>query len=338
MRNRIILPLLLALAATGCAGRATRAPEQARLRIYTSLYEDVISALEKSLKAKYPDVKIEWTRASSEIIAAKVYGEFAEGGVQADLLMTSDPFWYEDIKEKHLLLAYDTPAVARVPKEYKDPDHCWAAVRVPAVTLAYNPRVFAKGKAPISFKELATRKFRGKVTFADPSESGTSLAAIAMLTRRYGWRYVKDLHANNALALGNSREVLKRITSGKRAVGFIQIGNVLKAQQGGKHIAAVNPAEGIIPVPSPAAIVATTTRPELAKKVYDFMFSKEAQDIIVAGYTHSPFVDRAAPKGAAPLARAVKKDFAYTAVAADQIRAERDSTKMQFARIMAGKK
>jgi iron(III) transport system substrate-binding protein len=68
--------------------------------IYTSTYKEVLALYEPQLKKDFPDVDIQWFQAGSEDVAARVNAELTGGGTKADLIMTSDLFYFRSSKSR----------------------------------------------------------------------------------------------------------------------------------------------------------------------------------------------------------------------------------------------
>ncbi|MBI3542213.1 MAG: extracellular solute-binding protein [Deltaproteobacteria bacterium] len=304
------------------------------LWIYTSLYPHVVEDMKARVAAKFPGVDIQWYQAGSENVAAKVNSELLSGHTQADIIMTSDLFWYEDLKAKGQLLAYDSPAVAKIPAQFKDPEHTWSASRVPVMVLAYNSDVYPAADAPKSFGELILPKYKDKVAMPSPLESGTAFTTVALVEKKLGWDYFQKLRANGALSAGGNSAVMARIESKERPVGIVLLENVLTTRKKNPKITAVYPAEGAVTIPSPLAITAKTAQPELAKKVFDYLFTTEAQEIITKGDMYSICTEIAPPPGAEPWANVLKTAMPWDMALIAKVRAERDEIKQQFAKIM----
>jgi len=79
------------------------------LWIYTSMYKDTIADIDKELTAAFPGVKFNWYQAGSEEIAARANGEIMAGGIRADLLISSDRFWYEELARAGYLEPHKAP-------------------------------------------------------------------------------------------------------------------------------------------------------------------------------------------------------------------------------------
>jgi iron(III) transport system substrate-binding protein len=299
MRARWI-PALLLPAVVACGGGADRNT----VTIYTSIYENVIASLDPVLEEMFPDVTVRWFQRGSEEVAARLNSEIAAGRVGADLVMTSDPFWYEELKEAGHLLEYRSPRAAGIPSALNDPDGAFVTVRVPVMVLAINAQRVRANAQPRTFRELAGPAWAGRVTMGDPNRSGSAFTAVAALARKYGWEYFEGLRGNGIVAAGGNSAVLSRVMTGEKDAGIILLENLLQARQQNPEapIGIVYPEDGAILVPSPIAIMKATAAPDAARRLYDFFLSDAGQRAIVSGWMYSPFEKIPPPPGARPWA------------------------------------
>src|SRR3989338_8236695 len=93
---KIFALTLASLVIIGCVKKETGKT----IWIYTSVYKDVVSELTPIFEKKFPGVNFEWYQAGSETVAARVNAELATGRSKADLILTSDPFWYRELAER----------------------------------------------------------------------------------------------------------------------------------------------------------------------------------------------------------------------------------------------
>jgi iron(III) transport system substrate-binding protein len=284
---------------TACGGST---PDRQPITIYTSIYEHVIAGLDPVLQRAFPDIEVRWFQRGSEDVAARLNSEIAAGRIGADLVMTSDPFWYEELKEAGHLLEYRSPGAAGIPPDLNDPDGTFVTVRVPVMVVAYNRERVGAGDAPRTFRALADPVWRGRITMGDPNRSGSTFTAVAALARRYGWDYFEALRRNDIVAAGGNSAVLNRVVTAEKDAGFILLENVLQARQQNPDapIEIVYPEDGAILVPSPIAIMKTTAAPDAARRLYDFFLSDRGQTALVGGWMYSPFEQIAPPAGARP--------------------------------------
>lgn len=280
------------LATVGC----TR--NQNEIWIYTSLYKEVIAEMEPLLKEAFPDHTVRWYQGGSETVASKVNAELAAGGTRADLILTSDPFWYYELKKAGKLLPYDSPAAKEVPAIYRDPENAFVTVRMPVMVIGYNSETYQPEELPKSWKDLADPKWKDKISMGSPLESGTNFTTVALLSKKYGWDYFQKLRELNIVAAGGNSSVMTRMETKERPIGIVLVENILKNQSKGSPVKAVYPNDGTIPVPSPIAILSSTKNPEGVKKIYDWFFSPKAQQAIVKGGMYSPLPGIASPGNA----------------------------------------
>jgi iron(III) transport system substrate-binding protein len=297
MRARWI-PVVFLSAVVACGGGRDRNT----VTIYTSIYEHVIAALDPVLEEAFPDVTVRWFQRGSEEVAARLNSEIAAGRVGADLVMTSDPFWYEELKEAGHLLEYRSSRAAAIPPALIDPDGAFVTVRVPVMVLAVNTTRVAADARPRTFRELAEPAWAGRVTMGDPNRSGSAFTAVAALARKYGWEYFEGLRKNSILAAGGNSAVLSRVMTGEKDAGIILLENLLQAREQNSEapIGIVYPDDGAILVPSPIAIMKTTAAADAARRLYDFFLSDAGQRAMVSGWMYSPLDTVPPPPGARP--------------------------------------
>jgi iron(III) transport system substrate-binding protein len=290
----------------------------------------VIGEIQPVLEKRFPSVNFQWFQSGSENIAARVNAELSTGKSQADLVLTSDPFWYAELKEKGHLLGYPTEKSAGIPAKFRDTEGAFATVRLPVAVIAYNQESFAKEPPPKSFSDLISARFKNRVSMGSPMESGTFFCVVAQLSRTKGWQYFSQLRQNGVLSAGGNSAVINRLETKERPVGIVLLENVLEAKQRGSKIEIVYPEDGAVWVPSPIAIMAKTHAPELAKSIYDYFFSIEIQQKIVEGRMYSPILTTVPPAGAKPFGWVDSNALEWSPAILQSLYSNRDTIKKQF--------
>ncbi|MEE8523723.1 MAG: extracellular solute-binding protein [Thermoanaerobaculia bacterium] len=297
--KRLVILLSSPLLLLGCGGSSSK-----EFWIYTSVYKEVYPLFEPGLTEAFPAVEFKWYQSGSEKIAAKILAEEKGGGTRADLLMTSDLFFYQELKKLGRLLTLDGPVFEGVPTELRDPDGAFAVVRIPLMVLAYHREHVTGGDVPTSFEDLLDPKYEGRLAMPSPLESGSMLTTVLYLYQRFGEAYFEGLRGNDVLSAGGNGSTLSRIQSGERPVGMVLLENILQAKQRGlESVEFVIPEEGALPIPSPLAIFEPTadgdgSKEELARRVLDWFLSPAAREVVVQGWMHTAFPDDPPPNGA----------------------------------------
>jgi iron(III) transport system substrate-binding protein len=322
------LAIFCVLLPSGCTGG------QPKFWIYTSIYKEVIEEMKPALHAAYPDVRIEFYQGGSETIASKVNAQIAAGRTRADLILTSDPFWYLELKKAGELLPYASPSARDIPAAFRDPEHTFTEVRLPVMVMAYHSGVLKEDEIPKNWKDLADPRWKKKLAMPSPLESGTAFAAVALLSKKYGWDFFQALRANDILAAGGNSSVITRIETKERPLGIVLLENVLKAQSKKSPVRPIYPADGTIPVTSPIAILKDSRQPELAKKIYDWFFSADAQRAMVKSGMYSRVEGITAPLNARALPELSRSMMPWSAQVLEELYGERDSIKTKFTEIV----
>lgn len=333
MKNSI--GLLFALFAaftlfTGC----TKKDEKQKLWIYTSLYKDTIADLEPRLEKMFPDIDVQFYQAGSEEVAAKVQAEALAGQIQADVLISSDRFWYEELASKSKLLSYKPGPSEKVEAFFKHADGFYTTVSFPVMVIAYNSEAVKPEEAPKSFKDLADPKWKDKVSIGSPLASGTSFTTVAFLIKKYGWEYFSSLRKNNLIAEGGNSGVVRRLQSKERPVGIVLMENILRLATSDPRIKFIVPADGAVIQANVLALVKKEGAQDAAKKVADWMFSDEGQQVMARSFMYPSVIGQKAPEGAPELALIEKTAQPWTRDFIESTMKEREQIKDQFSKII----
>ncbi len=305
------------------------------LWIYTSLYKDTIADIKPKLEKKFPNTNFHFFQAGSEEIAAKVNTESASNNVQADILISSDRFWYEEMAQQGKLHKYQSNLASDVPQALKNPDGYYSTLSIPVMVMVYNSDVLKPASAPKTFKEMMEPKWAGKFTTGSPLSSGTNFTTVSMLQHNYGWEYIQGLRKNETISQGGNSAVLRRIQSGERAVGWVLLENVLRFQDTDKRVKIIYPNDGVVLQSNVVAITNKKDRSRgKAEEVVDWLYGKDGQEAMIASYMYSPLEKYAPPKGAPPFSDIKAKSFAWTKEFIEKTVKERMQIKERFAEVM----
>ena len=327
------LPVLLFIVPFFFALSCTKKNKK-ELWVYTSMYKDMIEMMKPDVKKAFPDVEIHWFQSGSEKIGAKINAELAAKSLKADILMTSDPFFYIQLKEKGLLAPYSSPLAENVPPHLKDAEGYFSTQRVPVVIMAYNRNMLKPDDAPKSFLELTEPRWNGKVAMGSPLESGTTFTAVSALSHKYGWDFFKKLRQNHIFSAGGNSTVRQKLEAKEYPVGIILLENILQAREQGSPLEPVYPSDGVIMVPSPVAIFKRTPYLPEAKRFIDFLFSEVGQHAMIKAKMYSPNPLLPPPNEAKPFGYILKSSFPWNQAFAKKVLDQHHEIKETFSKIM----
>ncbi len=330
MKNIILVSHLLFAFLISCTSNS---PEK-NVWIYTSLYKDTVTDIQPQLEKQFPGFKFNFYQAGSEDVAAKVQAEELSGKVQADVLIFSDRFWFEERANQGKLLNYKPSNSDKVADTFKRADGAYTTASFPIMVLAYNSESVAEKDAPKTFKELTDPKWKGKVSTGSPLASGTSFTSVAFLVKSYGWEYFKDLRKNDVISEGGNSGVVRRLQSKERPVGIVLLENVLRLSASDPRVKFVLPEDGAIMQSNVMGIVKKDGDQDISKKVADWFLSKDGQSAMSKSFMYPSVSGNPDPVGAPELAKVLKTAPVWSKEFLTQTMQTREKIKDEFAKIV----
>lgn len=303
------------------------AKKEGKMVWYTSLALPYSTALANLFMNKYKGIEVEVHRTGSQRVLQRAMQEVAAGIKNFDVIHTSDGGHFVLLKQKGLLVKYVPKGVESFPEGFKDRDGFHYGMRAGVSAILYNPNIVSEKEAPKTWRDLLDPKWKGKMVTAHPGYSGFIMTHVLALVNQYGWEYFKELANNKLHVVQSANDPVGIVASGERPVSansaeYFAYRNMKK----GNPIKIVYPKEGVPLVISPTAIAKDAPHPNAAKLFTEFIFSKEAQQMLAdkAGlYTGHPEVTY--PKDKPKL-----KDLKLLAVEPDELEKKNEEIKKKF--------
>lgn len=300
-----------------------------KIMIYTSIYPDVIEALDRALAKEFPGLDIEFFYGGTGALQAKLAAEIASGKLGCDMLLVAEPSYSLELKDLGILHPYKVSSADKLEHLY-DVDGYWYPVRICNMVLAYNPEKYNKADLPNSFYDFAyDTRVKGAVSMGNPLTSGTTLASISALKDKYGYAYYTAL-GNQQVKVESGSVALTKLETGECKIIMILEESVLqKRQLDGSKLEVIYPTDGTINIPSTVMTVNdkwnTNKNTKAAEAISEWLLSIEGQQNIVNGWMHSVRYDfPTAPYDARPTAEIMKNtmpvDWAGTVRNRDEMR------------------
>jgi len=197
----------------------------------------------------------------------------------ADVLMASDPMYYQRLKAKGALAPYASLRALQLDRKWVDRDGAFVACRLSVMGIAHRDDV----GAPHSWAALLGMSGQ-KITLPEPLGSGTMLATLVALERRLPM--VEGLFKLGAVSSGGGTAVIDRLQRNEAGIGIALYENVALSAGG---VGFTVPDDGAVIIPGMLAVLTRSKRLTLAKAVYDLMLGEKAQAIFRAHALRSPF-------------------------------------------------
>lgn len=309
-----------------------RCEAEMSVMLYSSMKDAQLSALQEAFTAKYPDINMDYYSAGTGKVMTKLAAEERAGNIAADVIWVGEPTNYFTLKESGLLLPYASPEAETIPQGLKDEDNQFCGARIITLGLVYNVNTVKADEIPKDWDDLLNPRFKDYIVMTDPTFSGTTLYTVAALSQhsKYGWEFFEKLKANGMRLEKGSSDVVNKVGAGEYDV-CIGVDYIAKSQmKKGSPIGFLYPESGMSTVTSPIAILKTTKNLEAAKILYDFILSREGQQVLMATEV-MPVRPELTLEGAISVKEAVEKALP---VDEKKLYAERDMILSKFDEIM----
>src|SRR6184192_2739101 len=302
------------------------AKKEGQVSYYTSTDLPVAEKLAKAFEAKYPAIAVRVERTGAERVFQRIGQEYSSNIHAVDVVNSSDAAHFIVWKREGILAPYVPEEVAKFyPAEHKDPDGRFASFRVWLSIIAYNTNLVKAEEAPKSYADLLDPKWTGKIVKAHPGYSGTIMTATYQMSRDLGWEYFEKLARQKVMQVQSSADPPKKLALGERAV--MADGNeynLFQLKEKGEPVEIVYPTEGTPLIVGPSGVLKDAPHPNAARLLQSFLFTAEAQQLMVDFGGLRSFHDRVKDKpGRKPLReiKLMKDDPAAVEKQADEIKA-----------------
>ncbi|HEY3425819.1 MAG TPA: ABC transporter substrate-binding protein [Negativicutes bacterium] len=288
------LLMIFVLAVAGCGSKQPPASSSASspkdiggvLQLYTSQPDADATKLVEAFKKKYPQVQVNVFRSGTEEVIARINTEVRAGKLGADVMLLADAPTFETLKEKGLLLAYQSPETKDVNQELLDPDNMYSPTKMIPTGIVVNTNK-VKDLAGIDWNTLIAPQSKSKAVMPSPLYSGAAAYNLGVFRNQQslGWPYYEKLKDNDVMVVKGNGDVIKRVASGERDFGIIVDFMAHNAKQQGSPVAFVYPKSGVAVITEPVGIAKTAQNVAAAQAFVDFVLSSEGQNLAVSlGY------------------------------------------------------
>ncbi|MCR4587155.1 MAG: ABC transporter substrate-binding protein [Lachnospiraceae bacterium] len=277
----IVCPLL-----AGCGASSEEVsyslPEEQKLVVYTSHKQEIYEPIIKEFQERtgiWVEVISGGTKEMLDRIAQEADFPACDimfGGGVDSLCSYTDYFapYSSDVQEK-------------LDPTYRDASDRYTVFSNLPIVFIYNKKlVFSAGK-PRTWQELLTSTWKDKISFADPSRSGSAYTALCtLITARadaLSQAETLELFASNLRSAGcasSSSQVLEDVIAGTRLIGITTEDAALKRIHKGADIGIIYPTDGTSVIPDGTAIIKNAPHAENARLFLEFTVSEDAQKLL----------------------------------------------------------
>ena len=283
-----------------------RRPKEGQVTWYSTLIvNQIVRPMAEAFEAKYPGIKVQYSRATSSDVALKIRNEARARRVQADLFDGSNTVFL--LEDANLVAEYQPHSAAAYPADLKDPKGHWTALNLFYWTSAYNTNMVTAAEAPKTYEDLLDPKWKGKIAWTYDLTPGGPPGFVhnilATMGTDKGMDYLRRFAAQEPVTIpAAQRVVLDKVISGEYplAVMILNYHATISMNQGAP-VQWIR-MEPLLQTMSLISIVKDSPHPNAARLLVEFMLSDEGQKVMADQRLHSSQPRRGC-KGAGEQAR-----------------------------------
>lgn len=316
------LPILAGLAAAALRGPAARAQgaqnqgaqdqalydaakKEGQLTWYSGILDQPLcDKVGHAFTAKYPGVRVNAIKTTSQVAFQRVLQDVKGGAVQSDVFTTTDASHMAYLEGKDMLVQFVPENEKGMVKSLQnfDPKGYYQISWVGLATILYNTKKVKPEDAPKDWPDLTDAKWKNQITFGSPNYSGLVGVWTVAMQDKYGWGYFEKLSKLNPLVGRSIDDAVTVLNSGEREVAAGNPASALRSAAKGNPLAVNYPTSGTVAAMSPSAILKGSHSPNAAKLFMEFLAGREYSQILADNFEQPLRPDVPAPKGAKSLA------------------------------------
>jgi len=304
--------LAAAFLAAGGAGASAQssaelyvaAKKEGTLTWYSGVMDQALcEKIGQAFAAKYPGIKVDVTKTTSQVAFQRVMQDIKSGQVQSDVFTSTDASHMVYLKEKGELVKFAPENATKVVPAFQnmDPDGYYYVTWASLAAIIYNTDKVKGGDVPKNWPDLLDPKWKDQVTVGSPSFSGMVGVWSLALAKLYGWDYFTKLNAQKPQVGRSIDDAVTVLNSGERKVGLGSASTALRNAAKGNPIAVVYPSDGAVAVLAPSAVIKGAKNQNAGKLFVDFMLSYDYSKLVADNFEQSLRADVPPAEGAKPL-------------------------------------
>ncbi|MDR1832499.1 MAG: extracellular solute-binding protein [Fusobacteriaceae bacterium] len=270
--------VLLTISLLSCGGKN----EPKELTVYSTLLEEEITLFLEGFHKDYPEIKVNFIRDSSGVMAAKFEAE--KENPAADVLWAVPTAGFLNHQERFLPYDYKTGHIDAKFVDQKSEKPRWVGLSAWMSALTFNNVIGAEKSLPLpkSYADLLDPAYKGEIIMPDPASSGTGYLAVSawiqLMGEQAAWAFMDGLHKNIRMYVHSGGAPTRMAAQGETAIGIGVEYESIYAERRGAPVTTVFPVEGLGWEMEIIAIVKKDKIKEEAKLLADWALSERAME------------------------------------------------------------
>jgi iron(III) transport system substrate-binding protein len=282
MDARRLPALLAALTLTAFGLTACQSGGGERVTIYSGRTQELISPLlERFADETGIGVDVRWGDSPD---LALLIGEEGDK-TPADVFLSQSPGAIGYVDSRKLLRPLPDRILDKVPARFRAGDHDWVGTSGRVRVLVYNSDAVDEADLPDSVFDMTDERYRGRVGIAPPNASFTDFVTSMreLIGDERTLEFLEGLERNGVRTYPNNIAIVDAVNRGEIDYGLVNHYYNEQARAEDASLASRNYVFpdgdiGALILATTAGVLKSTSNPEAAEKLVEFLLSKEAQE------------------------------------------------------------
>jgi ABC-type Fe3+ transport system substrate-binding protein len=282
MRSAAILCTVLSVSfflGVAAAQDLGKAKQEGRIVFYTSWGPGDADYVVKAFERKYPPLRVETVRASSERTLTRLLNEHRANTFLGDVVAVSG-LQSGILKAKGASDRYQSPEAANFPADWRDPDGYGTGLHQTIYVIGYNSRLVAPEAVPKSYDDLLQPRWKGQLGW-DMEEYYLFGALLNARGKEKGLDYWRRLAAQQINFRKGYTLISELVSAGEFPVAVsLYQHRVDEYAEKGAPLQWIAPNPLVGGDPNKISLLKNAPRPNAGKLFIDFMLSAEGQKLL----------------------------------------------------------
>lgn len=254
------------------------ARREGTLNLYTSMTSSTVAKLKADFESRYPEIKVNLWRASSESVLQRATTEARANHHVADVIETNGP-QMEAVQREQLLQAVDSPHFKKLIPQAVMPHREWVATRLNLFVQCYNTNKVKPDELPKTFEDLLDPRWKGRLAI-EAKDSDWFMGVVDTLGEEKGVKLFRDIVAANGMSIRKGHALMAELVNAGEIPFALTCYNykVDQDRKAGAPVAWMS-AGPLVTRPNGAGVARRAPHPYAALLFYDYLIS-DAQALL----------------------------------------------------------
>jgi iron(III) transport system substrate-binding protein len=253
------------------------AKKEGELVYYTTMTLDQSKTVTDRFEKKY-GIKATLFRTGGGPLLNKIFTEARGGRYDWDVVVGRGEMVLPLIERK-LVASYLSPETKMIEEQLVDKQGYWTAYYVNSYVLGWNTKLVKKQDVPKTYEELLNPKWKGGQISLDTEAYGMMEGLKRVWGREKGINYFKRLAALDPVLKRGNTERVQLVVAGEYPLIIAYNQTLQRMTSRGAPVDWL-PLEPSITQVNPIMLAAKAPHPNAARLFYDFVLSKEGQEML----------------------------------------------------------